>query len=201
MPDILIKCSDCGRRFTWSVGEQHFYRQRGLNQPKYCPACRERRKRERQASGQSSGSGRWGQAASASKPRSIPITQRLANGWRNPFYRFGLLSLGLTLLLVGVGAIGLTGFSGLGLVAAWLLAINLITLLVYRYDKFIAGRQQTRVPELVLLGLALIGGSLGGYLAMYLFRKQHKTKNPGFLIAFWAIVALQIVGLVFYFGI
>jgi uncharacterized membrane protein YsdA (DUF1294 family) len=106
----------------------------------------------------------------------------------------------LALLLVGLGAIWLTGFSPWGLVAAWLLAINLIALLVYRYDKFSAGRQQTRVPELVLLGLALVGGSFGGYLAMYFFRKQHKTKSAGFLIAFWSIVSLQIVGLFFYFG-
>ena len=42
---------------------------------------------------------------------------------------------------------------------AWLLAVNVDTLLAYGCDKGIAGGNRTRVPEAVLLGLALSGTS------------------------------------------
>ena len=83
---------------------------------------------------------------------------------------------------------------------AWFLAINLVTLLVYRYDKLVAGRGYSRVPEVVLLGLALLGGSLMAYVAMYQLKPRHKTQSSSFLMSYWAIVALQIVGLILYFG-
>ena len=38
--------------------------------------------------------------------------------------------------------------------AAWLLAFNAVTVLVYGYDKAIAGGRRRRVPERTLLGLA-----------------------------------------------
>jgi len=40
MSDQHIECIDCGRVFTWTVGEQQFYRQRGLSAPKRCSECR-----------------------------------------------------------------------------------------------------------------------------------------------------------------
>jgi uncharacterized membrane protein YsdA (DUF1294 family) len=43
--DQRIECVDCGRVFIWTVGEQQFYRQRGLSAPKRCSECRERRRR------------------------------------------------------------------------------------------------------------------------------------------------------------
>jgi uncharacterized membrane protein YsdA (DUF1294 family) len=49
------------------------------------------------------------------------------------------------------------------------------------------------VSEATLLGVALIGGSPGAFVAMMLFR--HKTSKPAFLVPFALIVALQ-VGLV-----
>jgi uncharacterized membrane protein YsdA (DUF1294 family) len=64
---------------------------------------------------------------------------------------------------------------------AWLLA--------YGYDKGIAEGTRTRIPETVLLGLALIGGTLGAFTGMMLFR--HKTSKPTFLIPFALIVVLQ----------
>jgi uncharacterized membrane protein YsdA (DUF1294 family) len=206
MPDMLIQCADCGRRFTWSVGEQHFYRQRGLSQPKRCKACRDRQKQERQASGQAVSD------TPVPLPAGEPISRRLrelsaqlpprrySHWWRNPIYRFALLSLGLVLVLLAAVRTWLPGLLNLGLGLVWLLAINITTLLVYRYDKSIAGRSETRVPEIILLGLALLGGSPAAYFAMYHFRRRHKTQSPGFLLAYWSIVALQIVGLIFYFG-
>jgi uncharacterized membrane protein YsdA (DUF1294 family) len=45
------------------------------------------------------------------------------------------------------------------------------------------------VPEVVLHGLALAGGSPAALLAMRLFR--HKTAKSGFRFVFWVIVAAQ----------
>ena len=41
MGDEVIECLKCGRSFTWSSGEQRYFRERGLERPKRCPACRE----------------------------------------------------------------------------------------------------------------------------------------------------------------
>lgn len=46
--DKTLTCSDCGREFTFTAGEQEFYESRGLlNEPKRCPDCRSSRRRER----------------------------------------------------------------------------------------------------------------------------------------------------------
>ena len=43
--DIVLVCQDCGEDFTFTVGEQKFYEEKGfVNQPKCCRACRTKRK-------------------------------------------------------------------------------------------------------------------------------------------------------------
>jgi hypothetical protein len=42
--DIAIRCADCEGPFTWTIGEQHFYRDRGLRRPRRCPSCRAQRR-------------------------------------------------------------------------------------------------------------------------------------------------------------
>jgi CxxC-x17-CxxC domain-containing protein len=50
--DKTLVCSDCGREFTFTAGEQEFYSSRGLlNEPKRCPECRAARRRERRGYG------------------------------------------------------------------------------------------------------------------------------------------------------
>ena len=52
LQDRVIKCVDCGDEFTFTVGEQEFYRDRGLtNAPTRCKSCREKRKGQRPAGG------------------------------------------------------------------------------------------------------------------------------------------------------
>jgi uncharacterized membrane protein YsdA (DUF1294 family) len=58
-------------------------------------------------------------------------------------------------------------------------------------DKIKAKKNRWRTPERTLLGICAIGGSLGGYLAMQLFR--HKTKHPRFSIGIPVMLALHIV--------
>jgi CxxC-x17-CxxC domain-containing protein len=41
-PAVSITCIDCGEEFTWTSGEQVFYRDKGLqNPPKRCKACKQ----------------------------------------------------------------------------------------------------------------------------------------------------------------
>ena len=43
--DKTLVCEDCGKEFVFSVGEQEFYAQKGLqNTPKRCQDCRKARK-------------------------------------------------------------------------------------------------------------------------------------------------------------
>jgi len=43
--DKIIRCCDCGESFKFSAGEQAYYYERGLKEPRRCPSCRELRKR------------------------------------------------------------------------------------------------------------------------------------------------------------
>jgi uncharacterized membrane protein YsdA (DUF1294 family) len=74
-------------------------------------------------------------------------------------------------------------------VVAWLVAANVTTFAFYGYDKGQARNHRSRVPEMVLLGLALSGGTLGAWLGMQLFR--HKTIKPTFRLLFIVIAVLQ----------
>ncbi|MDD3807880.1 MAG: zinc-ribbon domain-containing protein [Candidatus Marinimicrobia bacterium] len=57
--DETLVCADCGQEFTFSAGEQEFYREKGLsNAPKRCPDCRRAKKQQRQRGGGGGGYGR-----------------------------------------------------------------------------------------------------------------------------------------------
>ena len=44
--DLPIKCCDCAEDFLWTVGEQAFYRDKGLeNPPKRCKPCKKAKTR------------------------------------------------------------------------------------------------------------------------------------------------------------
>lgn len=46
--DKTIKCIDCGEEFTFTAGEQAFYKEKGLtNEPKRCKECRNKKKEQR----------------------------------------------------------------------------------------------------------------------------------------------------------
>lgn len=47
--DQTLICSDCGKQYVWTAGEQDFYKQKGFEAPHRCPECREKRKNERRA--------------------------------------------------------------------------------------------------------------------------------------------------------
>ena len=68
--------------------------------------------------------------------------------------------------------------------------INLMTFAVYGADKRRAKRDKRRVPEKTLFLLALIGGSVGAFAGMRIFR--HKTRHWYFVWGIPAILLAQI---------
>ena len=95
------------------------------------------------------------------------------------------VALGAFVMALVLGALGLSAMRSL------LLGWNVATLLAYGYDKLLARSGQERVPELALHLLSLCGGSPGAFVGMVLFR--HKTRDQGFRLLFFAIVALQVL--------
>lgn len=77
----------------------------------------------------------------------------------------------------------------------YLLIINAAGLLLMLMDKGKAVRKSWRIPECFLLMTALLGGSLGSLLGMYLFR--HKTKKPAFALSLPAMACLHIIVFLF----
>ena len=71
----------------------------------------------------------------------------------------------------------------------YLLIINLLGLVLYALDKAKSKRKGScRIPERVLLWMARLGGGLGCWLGMMLFR--HKTKHNRFmiLVPLWTVL-------------
>ena len=78
----------------------------------------------------------------------------------------------------------------------YLLAVNVLTFIVYGVAKWKARRGRWRVPEATLMGLAALGGSVGAWLAMQLFR--HKTQKKKFRYGVPALFVLQVAAVLFY---
>ena len=84
----------------------------------------------------------------------------------------------------------------LAMLIYYLITINVLTFIVYGVDKWKAHRGRWRVPEASLLGLTALGGSVGAWLAMQLFR--HKTQKKKFRYGVPVILVLQLVALLLF---
>ena len=71
-----------------------------------------------------------------------------------------------------------------------IIAMNLVTFILFAWDKFISGRKGRRVPESTLLVLSSLFGAFGAFMSMYLFR--HKTQKLKFTISVPIMMVLQI---------
>lgn len=76
------------------------------------------------------------------------------------------------------------------LILIYLAVITVVTFLVYGIDKWKAQHKRWRIPESALLGLAAIGGSVGAWLGMKVWR--HKTQHKKFKYGVPAILAAQV---------
>ena len=81
----------------------------------------------------------------------------------------------------------------LPLLAAYLIAINIITIAAYGLDKRAAINHKTRIRESTLLGLACIGGSIGALIGMHVF--NHKVRKACFAIGVPVILAIQLIAI------
>lgn len=73
----------------------------------------------------------------------------------------------------------------------YLIAVNALSFLLMLADKHRARKKLWRIPERTLLGAAVLGGSLGSLIGMYLLR--HKTKHPKFFVGIPVILMLQVI--------
>lgn len=78
-----------------------------------------------------------------------------------------------------------------GLIGGYLVVVNLAAFVIYGIDKQKAKRKKWRIPEATLLGIAVIGGSVGALPGMYTF--HHKTRKIKFSAGVPVILLIQFV--------
>jgi uncharacterized membrane protein YsdA (DUF1294 family) len=75
------------------------------------------------------------------------------------------------------------------------LALNLLTFIIYGIDKLKAKNAKWRISEATLILLAVIGGSIGAWLGLQVWR--HKTQHKKFYIGIPVIIILQVVATIY----
>jgi uncharacterized membrane protein YsdA (DUF1294 family) len=79
----------------------------------------------------------------------------------------------------------------------YLLIMNVVGVAVMGIDKSKAVHHAWRIPEKMLFLVSLLGGSVGTWAGMYIFR--HKTKHWYFVVGMPAILVIQIALVVWVF--
>ena len=77
----------------------------------------------------------------------------------------------------------------------YLASINAITFIVYGIDKLKAKNAKWRISEATLIFFAIIGGSIGAWLGLQVWR--HKTQHKKFYIGIPVIIILQVVATIY----
>ena len=80
------------------------------------------------------------------------------------------------------------------LILLYLIIINAAGFLLMLIDKQKARRGAWRIPEATLIWVAILGGSIGSLIGMYLFR--HKTRHLKFLLGIPVILFAQLALLI-----
>ena len=75
-------------------------------------------------------------------------------------------------------------------IICYLLAVNIVTFLLYGIDKYKAKKGKWRISEATLLTMAAIGGSIGAWTGMRLW--HHKTMHKKFKYGIPVIIILQV---------
>ena len=81
--------------------------------------------------------------------------------------------------------------SFLPVILIYLAVVNMVAFFMYGIDKRKAKRAKWRIPEATLLGIAVIGGSIGAWLGMKVW--HHKTMHNKFKYGIPAIIVVQLV--------
>lgn len=101
------------------------------------------------------------------------------NRWLDASYRFG---------------------NPLTIFVAYLVGVNLTVLILYWYDKTAAIRGYTRVPERILLVLALAGGSPMALVSARLLRHKTIKRSYNYWLGLVLFIQVAAVFAVFYFS-
>ena len=80
----------------------------------------------------------------------------------------------------------------------YLLVINFFTFIIYGEDKRRARRGAWRLQEKLLIGFSVLGGAVGGLMAMKIFR--HKTRHTFFYVANYVAIFLHVSLLLLFKG-
>lgn len=83
------------------------------------------------------------------------------------------------------------------IVLLYILSVNLGGFIAFGIDKNRAVRSKWRIPEATLMTIALLGGGIGCFLGMTIFR--HKTMKPLFSIGIPLIILIEAVALIVFF--
>ena len=78
----------------------------------------------------------------------------------------------------------------------YLAVIDVITFFMYGIDKWKAKKSKWRIREAALLGLAVLGGSIGAWLGMQVW--HHKTQHKKFKYGVPAIIIVQLALIVYF---
>ena len=76
------------------------------------------------------------------------------------------------------------------MIVIYLVVINIATFFTFGIDKLKAKRSKWRIREAALLGLAVLGGSIGAWLGMKVW--HHKTLHKKFKYGVPAILIVQL---------
>ena len=77
-----------------------------------------------------------------------------------------------------------------------LVIINVVTFFMYGIDKWKAKKSKWRIREAALLGLAVLGGSIGAWSGMKVW--HHKTLHKKFRFGVPAIIIVQLALIVYF---
>ncbi len=79
----------------------------------------------------------------------------------------------------------------MNILISYFLLTNLIGFVMCAMDKRYAVKKKWRIPEKKLFIIGILGGALGVYISMIIFR--HKTKHWYFVLGMPLIVVVQII--------
>lgn len=82
---------------------------------------------------------------------------------------------------------------------SWIMFMSIWAFAAMGYDKRQAIKKRKRIPERNLWMLALIGGGIGAYIGMLIFR--HKIRRTAFRVGFFILAIAYGVGVLYLLGI
>ncbi len=88
--------------------------------------------------------------------------------------------------------------NGLKAVLAYYIFINVLLFVLMGIDKLKAKKRKWRIPESALFTIAILGGAIGGFAGMFVFR--HKSRKLSFKVIYAISLFLHILLLFFIFN-